>query len=295
MAKEADVYWELHDKLRERYLRGDQGLPSHVREDSLPLEAKRVISKIVLREALNANRKPVLVWTGGKDSTLVLYLCLEVAREGGLRMPPLMLVDHGQHFQETWSFMEGIAKQEGLQIIVAKNENLFAAAGDEAEKVPLEDLDAENQEEALKAGLEGTEVPFSLDTPVGNHLLKTVALNRALRKHSFDTVITGIRWDENPARSTEVFFSPREEPPHTRVHPILPWTEREVWTYTLDNKLPIHPLYKRGYRSFDGVKDSKPTDTRPVWEQDLEASKERAGRTQDKEEIMERLRALGYF
>ncbi len=101
------------------------------------------------------------------------------------------------------------------------------------------------------------------------------------------------RWDENPARSTEVFFSPRKS--HTRVHPILLWTEREVWDYTLEHGLPIHPLYAEGYRSFDGVKDSKPTDTRPAWEQDLEGSEERAGRAQDKERIMERLRALGYF
>ncbi len=161
--------------------------------------------------------------------------------------------------------------------------------------VSFDNLDTENQEEALKAGLDRTEVPLTLETAVGNHLLKTVALKRALRKNGFDTVITGIRWDENPARSTEVFFSSREDPPHTRVHPILHWKEREIWTYTLKNGLPIHPLYVQGYRSFDGARDSKPTDTRPAWEQNLEASAERAGRAQDKEEVTEKLRDLGYF
>lgn len=292
---EKDVLEDLHEKLRERFLNPVRNPPGHGYRDGLPLEAKKAIAKIVLTKALGAERKPVLVWTGGKDSTLVLYLTLEVASREGLKVPPILIIDHGQHFQETWSFAEEIAQRTGLQIITARNEDLLAAAGEGVETVPLESLDLENQEEALKAGLEGTEVPLSLDTSVGNHLLKTVALKRALRENGFETVITGIRWDENPARSDEVFFSPREDPPHMRVHPILPWTEREVWDYTLESELPIHPLYSQGYRSFDGVKDSKPTDTRPAWEQDLEASAERAGRAQDKEEIMKRLRALGYF
>ncbi|MFQ5910646.1 MAG: phosphoadenosine phosphosulfate reductase family protein [Thermoplasmata archaeon] len=295
VTREADVLQRLHENLRERYLGESRGTPKEVRRDLLPLRAKKAIAQIVLTGALENHQKPVLVWTGGKDSTLVLYLCLDEARKEGLEVPSLLFVDHDQHFRETWSFTEDIAKREGLQMIVARNEDLLGFAGEGEETVPLESLDPENQEEALKAGLKGTEVPLSLDTPVGNHLLKTVALNRALRKHGFDAVIAGIRWDENPARSNEVFFSPRENPPHTRVHPILPWTEREVWTCTLDSDLPIHPLYKKGYRSFDGVKDSEPTDTRPAWEQDLETSEERAGRAQDKEEIMERLRALGYF
>ncbi len=293
--KEADVLQDLHERLSEYLLNGTRGPRPRIRREGLPLEAKKAVSDIVIRRALDTDRKPVLLWTGGKDSTLALHLCLGVARREGMEAPPILFVDHGQHFPETWSFTEEIAQREGLQIIVARNEDLLAAAGEGAESVHLNALDLENQEEALRAGLEGKHVSLSLDTAVGNHLLKTVALNRALRRHDFDTIITGILWDENPARSGEVFFSPRDDPPHTRVHPILLWSEREVWNYTLENRLPIHPLYKRGYRSFDGVRDSNPTDTRPAWEQDLEASAERAGRAQDKEEIMERLRALGYF
>lgn len=294
MTQKEGLLKELHQELRKHFIEGKRPVLPSVRRDGLPLEAKRIVSEVVLTQALDAKRKSVIVWTGGKDSTLVLYLAIQVARESGTKVPPLLIVDHGQHFPETWSFIADIPKQEGLDVIVAKNENLLRAAQG-AEKVELRALDTENQEEALKAGLEGEEIEVSLGSVVGNHLLKTVPLNQALRKHSFDTAITGIRWDENRARATEVFFSERAEPPHTRVHPILPWTEMEVWKFTLDNDLPIHPLYRLGYRSFDGVKDSKPTDKRPAWEQDLEASKERAGRSQDKEEIMERLRALGYF
>lgn len=295
MDEEKETLDDLHRELRERFLGEGARGPAQAPADRMPVETKRAIAQIVLAEALEGERTPVLVWTGGKDSTLVLGLCLEVARERGLQLPPLMVVDHGQHFEETWKFMREVAEAEDLTLLVAKNEPLVEALERGETSLPLERLGGENQEEALKAGLEGDEVPLSLDTPVGNHLLKTVALNRALQEHGFDTVITGIRWDENLARASEVFFSPRENPPHTRVHPILPWTEREVWAYTLEKGLPIHPLYKRGYRSFDGAFDSEPTDTRPAWEQDLETTPERAGRAQDKEKIMERLRALGYF
>ncbi len=295
MREEKDVYGRLHRQLKERFLGTSREASWPLGADGLPLEAKESIANVVLKEALMPPRKPVLVWTGGKDSNLVLSLCLEVASREGLDVPPLMFVDHGQHFPETWSFMEDVVGLEGLKVLVARNEGLVATMQDGRETVPLEDLAGEDQEEALKAGLEGGLVPLSLKTPVGNHLLKTVALKRAIARHDFDTVITGIRWNENVARSGEVFFSPREDPPHTRVHPILPWTEQEVWSYTLDKGLPIHPLYKRGYRSFDGAFDSEPTDERPAWEQDMEATPERAGRSQDKEQIMERLRALGYF
>ncbi len=295
VGEEKDVVEGLHTEISKQFLGGGFASAGPVPRDHFPPRAKKAISDAVLTSTLEHYEKPVIVWTGGKDSNLVLYLALDVARGRQLPVPTLLIVDHGQHFPETWSFMEEVTEKEGLEVMVAKNENLLAAAEGGAEAVPVESLDSENQREAFRAGLEGTEVPLSLNTPVGNHLLKTVALNRHLRDHGIDAVIAGIRWDENPARSSEVFFSPREEPPHTRIHPILPWSERDVWDHTLEQALPIHSLYLRGYRSFDGVHDSAPTDVRPAWEQDLETIEERTGRGQDKEEIMEQLRALGYF
>ncbi len=295
MRKHDDVFQKLHEMLRERLLVGGTNPSMEQRKDTLPLPAKTTIAEAVLREALNGERKAAIVWTGGKDSTLVLHLALATTRDDGVETPPVLFVDHGQHFQETWAFADEVVEAEGLTLLVARNEPLVARIREGARALPLTDLDTENQEEALRAGLEREEVRLDLNTAVGNHLLKTVALNQALRKHRFEAVIAGIRWDESPARSAEVFFSPREDPDHIRVHPILPWTEREVWDFTLEHGLPIHPLYELGYRSFDGIHDSEPTDTRPAWEQDLEGSKERAGRAQDKEEIMAQLRALGYF
>ena len=62
-----------------------------------------------------------------------------------------------------------------------------------------------------------------------------------------------------------------------------------------NNKLPIHPLYYKGYRSIDGKYDSKKIGDKPAWEQDLENTEERAGRAPDKEKMMERLREFGYI
>lgn len=285
----------LHQELKRRILSRSPRTSREALPDSLPLVAKREISTIVLRNALTLGRRPVLVWTGGKDSTIALHLAQGLVRREGMEMPPLLFINHGQHFDETHSFVGEIVEKEGLTLVVAENERLLRAMHGGAATISIDQLDSENQEEVLRAGFTGSEIPLNLKTAVGNHLLKTVPLSRSILEHGFDMVITGIRWDENPARAVEVFFSHRENPEHTRVHPILHWTEREVWRYTLDNDLPVHPLYKRGFRSFDGVRDSLPTDAKPAWEQDLSGSPERAGRAQDKEHIMQRLRELGYF
>jgi phosphoadenosine phosphosulfate reductase len=130
---------------------------------------------------------------------------------------------------------------------------------------------------------------------VGNHLMKTVAMNLYLESHGIKAVFTGIRWDEQAARSAETFISPRQNPDHTRIHPILHFTERDVWSFIQEHRIPVNPLYSKGYRSL-GTKDTTTkTSDLPAWEQDLEKTTEREGRRQDKEGIMERLRELGYM
>src|SRR5437016_2492991 len=156
-----------------------------MRKESLPLKAKKEISIVVIREAMTGSGKPAILWTGGKDSTLVLYFTIEAASAAGSALPTIVFVDHGQHFPETSSFMTELADRQDLRLVVARNENVFNAAGG-AQSVPLRALDARNQEEALKAGLEGSLVSLSLDSPVGNHLLKTVALNRCIEALGLD-------------------------------------------------------------------------------------------------------------
>jgi phosphoadenosine phosphosulfate reductase len=259
----------------------------------LELDSKVSIGKIIIKDALKRFKSPVVVWSAGKDSTVVLDLVMKVAKEENIRVPPALFIDHGDHFQETWDMLNKYANEWNLKLVVAKNEKVINAVKDG--NIKLSDIGDENITETKKIGFTGDSFPYSLDTDIGNHLLKTVAMNQTIRKYGFDALFTGIRWDENAARSTEKFFSPRENPPHTRVHPILTFRERDIWDYMFKYNLPIHPKYKEGYRSIDGIRDSTKTSDKPAWEQDLESTKERAGRSQDKEGMMEKLRKMGYM
>ena len=259
----------------------------------LKLESKSSIGKIVINDALQRFKAPTVVWSAGKDSTVVLDLVRKVVAENGLKVPPVLFIDHGDHFQETWDMLHKYTSEWNLKLIIAKNDKVINAVRDGY--INLSEIGEENVAEAKKVGFSGDSFPYSLDTDVGNHLLKTVAMNQAIRKYGFDALFTGIRWDENEARSTEKFLSPRDTPPHTRVHPILTFRERDIWDYMFKHDLPIHPKYREGYRSIDGIRDSTKTSDIPAWEQDLEGTKERAGRSQDKEGMMEKLRKMGYM
>lgn len=246
----------------------------------------------IVREALRKAKNPVLLYTGGKDSTVLLWLIHQST--GSFEKIPAMILDHGLHFPETWEFIEEVQKRYNFKLEIARNADVLQHAKRLGEAVLVSSLSAENQHEVTdRLGYKSPTFPFSLDSDVGNHLLKTVAMNQAFREHDFDYAFVGIRWDEHPARAMETFFSNRTDPDHIRVHPILPLTERDIWTEMMQERLPIHPLYAKGFRSLDSI-GAEPLDDRPAWEQELGLN-ERAGREQDKEELMERLRALGYM
>ena len=263
-------------------------------EGGLSLGAKESIASIVIEDALKRFKRPTVVWSAGKDSTVVLDLVLKVCKRIGVSNPPALFIDHGQHYDETLKMLTDISNKWKFKMIYARNEDVLKNV-DKRGKIKISSLNEKNQEEARRIGFTGTEFDYGLETEVGNHLLKTVAMNETIEKYRFDALFTGVRWDENEARSKEVFISPRVNPAHVRVQPILPFTERNVWEYIFKYKLPMHPLYKQGYRSIDGKFDSKKTSDIPAWEQDLEHTKERAGRSQDKEGVMEKLRIFGYM
>ena len=272
----------------------DVSMGSRRVESGLSLEAKTAIAKIVIKDALKRYKRPTVVWSAGKDSTVVLDLVKQVCKELKISIPPALLIDHGQHYEETMDMLKEVSKNWGFKLIYAKNEDVLNKVG-KNNKIKISALNQLNQKEAARIGYNKTEMDYDLETEIGNHLLKTVAMNLAIEKYRFDALFTGVRWDENEARSGEVFISPRSHPDHVRVQPILPFTERNIWQYMFEYKLPIHPLYKQGYRSIDGKLDSKKTSNLPAWEQDLEHTKERAGRSQDKEGVMEKLRLFGYM
>ncbi len=268
-------------------------MESQRKESLLSLDTKVQIGKKVIEESFTNFSRPTVVWSGGKDSTVVLDLVRKVSHELDLKIPPCIFIDHGDHYEETFEILEKVSNEWGFKIIYAKNDNVLQNIKDGL--IEVNSLSLENKREIEKIGFQGSEFEYSLETEVGNHLLKTVAMNGTIRKYGFDALFTGVRWDENPARASEVFMSKRNNPEHVRIHPILTFLERDIWTYIFANNLPIHPKYKEGYRSIDGIHDSKKTSDIPAWEQDMESTGERAGRSQDKEGMMERLRRNGYM
>ncbi len=287
----------------------------------------------VTKIGLEQYQNPAVMWTGGKDSTLVLYFIKEVAERYDLETPPAVFIDHYQHFEEIKSFVRHWADEWGLDVIWARNEDVGAYV-DEHGLQPGDDIEigalSEHNQHHVRNILEYEEetFPFLLDTYVGNHLLKTVALNDALESHNIDGVISGVRWDEQEARATETFFSPRHNPeiypPHDRIQPILHFDERSVWDafwhfvvpdtvqgYPEDGyvpqafddlpggitqeDIPVSPKYFEGFRSLGSEISTKKSDEQPAWLQDIENTTERAGRAQDKENLMQRLRDLGYM
>jgi phosphoadenosine phosphosulfate reductase len=110
-----------------------------------------------------------------------------------------------------------------------------------------------------------------------------------------EALATAIRWDEQEARIEEDYFSQRTAPDHTRIHPILHFTERDIWDCIHLYDIPFCTLYRIGYRSLGAKNSTEKQADIPAWEQDLENTYERAGRGQDKEKVMEQLRSLGYM
>ena len=120
-------------------------------------------------------------------------------------------------------------------------------------------------------------------------------MNVFLEDNGVEALSTAIRWDEQEARVKEQTFSPRTNPAHTRIHPILHFKERDIWDTIHAHKIPYCSLYSQGYRSLGAKGSTYKNSDIPAWEQDLENTTERAGRGQAKEQVMAKLRDLGYM
>jgi len=128
------------------------------------------------------------VWTGGKDSTLTLYFINhQVAEKFGYEKPTAVFIDHFQHFDDITDFVEHWADEWDIDLVYARNEDVGAYVEEHGlepgDDIPVSALNEQNQHH-IRDILEYEEdtFPFLLDTYVGNHLLKTVALNNAPRR-----------------------------------------------------------------------------------------------------------------
>ena len=228
------------------------GLP----EQERALEEKEARSLEVLRQALERFQgKIATTFTGGKDSLTVLHMLKRIGA-GNVTIPVLNL-DTTVKFNEIIKFRDRLAREWNLDLIITTNHEGL-------KKIKI----AEDHEQCCL-------------------VLKAEAIDMAVKKNGWKALITGVRWDEQPAREDEEYFSDRTE--HTRVQPILHFSELDIWAYIKKYALPYCSLYDQGYRSLGcqpcTVKSARPRGDGP----------EREGRAQEKEQIMAQLRDLGYF
>lgn len=259
-------------------------------------------SKSIVREVFEKFKPEEIgiTWTGGKDSTLTLWIIKQVCDEKGISLPKTMIIGEGDEFEEIEEFVAHIEKEWKVSLEWCRNEDVLKQANYKlGATIKVKNLNERNQKELERIDFKEEEFPFAAESYTGNHLMKTVVFNEWVERHKLKAVTQGLRWDEHPARFEDEYFDHKEGeylvPEHTRIRPILHFTEKDLWDTYAAFKIPHCSLYELGYRSLGAKTTSLKLSDIRAWEQDLENSEERAGRFQEKEKAMERLRQLGYM
>ena len=191
----------------------------------------------IMREVVAEFKKPVMLYSVGKDSSVMARLAQKAFYPG--RFPfPLLHVDTGYKFPEMYEFRDAFVRQIGAQLILERNEEWIAKGAH----------------------------PQRLGVDKCCSFLKTRGLLDALKKHEFDAAFGGARRDEEKSRAKERIFSfrdrfgqwdPRNQRPEVwdlynarvnegesvRVFPLSNWTELDIWEYIRLEKIPVVPLY----------------------------------------------------
>ncbi len=226
-------------------------------------------SIFIMREVAAQFENPVLLFSGGKDSILMVYLAMKAFHPA--RIPfPLLHIDTGHNFPETIEYRDALVERIGAKLIVG------------------------SVQEAIDRGTLVEEKGFN----ASRNFLQTTVLLESLEKYKFDAALGGGRRDEEKARAKERFFSHRDEfgqwdpknqrpelwnlfnskkhyGEHFRVFPISNWTELDVWMYLKEEKIELPNLYfshtRRVFRR-DGVllADSPFVNKRPEEEANIE-------------------------
>ncbi|HVV93482.1 MAG TPA: sulfate adenylyltransferase subunit CysD [Hyphomicrobiales bacterium] len=191
----------------------------------------------IIREVAAEFRRPVMLYSIGKDSSVMLRLAIKAFYPSKLPFP-LLHVDTTWKFREMIAFRNATAKELGLDLIVHTNQ------------------------EGIERGIN----PFASGSALHTQIMKTEALRQALDKGRFDAAFGGARRDEEKSRAKERIFSfrtathawdPRNQRPELwnlfntrirdgesiRVFPLSNWTETDIWQYILEDQIPVVPLY----------------------------------------------------
>jgi sulfate adenylyltransferase subunit 2 len=191
----------------------------------------------ILREVVAELKNPVMLYSIGKDSSVLLHLAIKAFYPAPLPFP-LLHVDTTWKFRDMIAFRDATARRFDLKLIVYTNQD----------------------------GIDRGVNPFTFGSSLYTHVMKTEALKQALDKYGFDAAIGGARRDEEKSRAKERIFSfrsqghgwdPRNQRPELwslfntrigpgesiRVFPLSNWTERDVWHYISSENIPVVPLY----------------------------------------------------
>jgi sulfate adenylyltransferase subunit 2 len=220
----------------------------------------------IIREVVAEFDNPVMMYSVGKDSAVMLHLALKAFAPAKLPFP-LLHVDTLWKFKEMIAFRDQRAKEEGFELLVHTNPE----------------------------GIEKNIGPFTHGSAVHTDIMKTQGLKQALNKYKFDAVFGGARRDEEKSRAKERIYSfrdknhrwdPKNQRPELwnvyngrvhkdesiRVFPISNWTELDVWQYIYLEGIPIVPLYfaaKRPVVEKDGVKIMVDDERMPIGPDDV--------------------------
>lgn len=263
------------------------------------MDALEAYSIFILREAYNKLGKLGMLWSIGKDSTVMLWLA-QKAFYGHCPFP-LIHVDTTHKIPKMIEYRDKLAKEMGLDLIVHSNHK------------------------ALSEGMGPERGRLNCCAS-----LKAEGLQQVVKNHSFEGLIVGVRRDEEGSRSKERVFSERDaddkwdyanQPPelwdqfktdfpkghHIRVHPLLQWNELDIWRYIERENIPIIDLYfsnnGKRYRSLGCAPCTAPIESKAstvaeiITELENTTASERSGRAQDQEDAyaMQKLRKSGYM
>jgi len=191
----------------------------------------------IMREVAAQFERPVLLFSGGKDSIVMVHLALKAFHPGKIPFP-LMHVDTGHNFSETIQFRDDLVEKTGVELIVG----------------------------SVQKSIDEGRVKEETGPDASRNALQTVTLLDTLKKHQVDAALGGGRRDEEKARAKERFFShrdsfgqwdPKNQRPELwdiyngrknmgesfRIFPISNWTEMDIWQYIAQEEIDIPSLY----------------------------------------------------